>query len=326
MPSIYLNRVVHFLERIAMMRAVVTVAGGGVELAEVPEPAEAQDHQVVVQVTASAVGRGDLNVSRFRPAGSTLGMDVVGVVARAARDGSGPAVGTRVMGYATDGKGTWAERVVIDTALIAPIPDGLSDELAASLPNSGLAAWDGVASGGSILGKRVLITGATGGVGLIAAQLAVLSGAEVTALVSSRERASVLPFRDRLFPATLDELDGTFDLIVDLVGGDVLSKALTLVASGGTVASLAQTAQGPATVPVFWFASHVAARLVSVDNRVALRTPGEGARKLAALGALAASGSLETGVTVVAPWEQAGELLARLDRREITGRAIITVT
>ena len=308
------------------MRAVVSVAGGGVELAEVEGPAAPKSNQVVVRLTASAVGRGDLNVSRFRPAGSVLGMDVVGVVEQAAEDGSGPAVGTRVMGYSTEGGGTWAEQVVIGTDLIAPIPDGLSDQVAASLPNSGLAAWDGVTAGGALLGKRVLVTGATGGVGLIAAQLALLSGADsVTALVTSHERAAVLPRLEGLHVATLDELDGVFDLVVDLVGGDVLSTALNVVAPGGTVASLAQTAPGTATLPVFWFAGHVAARLVSVDNRVALLTPGEGSRKLAVLGRLAAAGRLNTGITAVAPWEETGELLARLERREITGRAIITV-
>lgn len=308
------------------MRAVVSVAGGGVELVEVADVAAPGAGQVVVRVTASAVGRGDLNVSRFRPAGSTLGMDVVGVIEQAAADGSGPAVGARVMGYATDGAGTWAERVVIDSGLVAEIPEELSDQTAAALPNSGLAAWDGVVAGGDVLGKRILVTGATGGVGLIAVQLALLSGAaSVTALVTSHDRSAVLPKRDGLHAATLEELEGTFDLIVDLVGGDVLSHALGLVAAGGTVASLAQTAPEPAMVPVFWFASHIAARLVSVDNRVALSTPGEGVRKLTYLGRLAASGLLETGVTAVAPWEQTGELLARLERREITGRAIITV-
>ncbi|MFX5578931.1 hypothetical protein ABTD84_20975, partial [Acinetobacter baumannii] len=78
-------------------------------------------------------------------------------------------------------------------------------------------------------------------------------------------------------------------------------------------------------VPRFWFATHPGARLIGVDNRVALRVPGVGTRHLTLLAQLAASGQLDPMVSTVAPWDQAGDLMAKMDRRELSGRAVIRI-
>jgi NADPH:quinone reductase-like Zn-dependent oxidoreductase len=306
------------------MRALVTTGGGTVEFAEVPEPSPASS-ELVVQVSATSVGRGDFHTMGLTPPGTPLGLDVVGVVAEPAADGSGPTRGTLVMGYKGTA-GTWAERAAVDTSLVIPIPDGLGDDVAAALPNSGLAALAGLEAGGFLLGSRVLVTGATGGVGMLAVQLANMAGANVTAAVSSPARARNLGAFEWLDTAVLDEISGPFDLIVDLVGGDVLSRAMTLVAEDGVVATLAQSAHGTATIPVFWFAAHPGARLVSVYNTKGQREAGRGVRRLGMLASLAQAGQLDPHVAEVTSWEKAADLLAALGRRELTGKAVMRIS
>ncbi|EGX55713.1 oxidoreductase [Streptomyces zinciresistens K42] len=307
------------------MRALTTTKDGSVEFAEVPEPHRTAG-ELLVQVSASTVSRGDLHSIRFSPPGRVVGLDVVGVVAERAADGSGPMAGARVMGYTAKQGGGWAERAAVDSSLVVPIPDALSDEMAAALPNSGLAALAGLEAGGFLLGSRVLVTGATGGVGRLALQLAHLSGANVTALLSSPERRAQLRSFDWLTTTTMDEAEGPFDLIVDLVGGEVLSRALSLVAENGVVASLAQTVPETASVPFFWFATHPGARLVSVNNTDGQREAGRGVRRLELLAHLAESGRIDPQVTGAAPWEEAADLLAALSRRELDGRTVLRVS
>ncbi|MER7789587.1 zinc-binding dehydrogenase [Streptomyces sp. NPDC097640] len=306
------------------MRALTTTKDGSVEFTQVPEP-DRTGSELLIRVSASTVGRGDLHSIRFSPPGRVVGLDVVGVVAEEAADGSGPPVGTRVMGYTSTRGGGWAERAALDSSLVAPIPDTLSDEMAAALPNSGLAALAGLEAGGFLLGSRVLVTGATGRVGRLAVQLAHLAGAHVTGLIGAPERRDRLRAFDWLTTVTTDETGGPFDLIVDLVGGEVLSHAMSLVAENGVVASLAQTAPETASVPFFWFAMHRGARLVSVNNTDGQREAGRGVRRLKLLAHLAESGRLDPQVTGAASWEEAPRLLAALGRRELDGRMVVRI-
>jgi NADPH:quinone reductase-like Zn-dependent oxidoreductase len=97
-------------------------------------------------------------------------------------------------------------------------------------------------------------------------QLAHLAGATVTGALSSPARADQLAAFRWLQAALIEEVTGPHDLIIDLVGGDALSQALTVIDTDGTVVTLAQTAPETATVPMFWFGQHPGARLVSVVN------------------------------------------------------------
>jgi NADPH:quinone reductase-like Zn-dependent oxidoreductase len=103
------------------------------------------------------------------------------VVERAADDGGGPPAGTRAVGLVK--RGAWAQLAAVATGWLAPLPDQVSDAQAATLPTAGMTALRSLEVGGLLLGKRVLVTGATGGVGRMAVQLARASGAHVTALV-----------------------------------------------------------------------------------------------------------------------------------------------
>src|SRR6266851_1371623 len=167
------------------MFAIVNTPGGPepVAIREVAEP-EPQPNEALVAVHAFSLNRGELRLFQVRPEGWRPGQDIAGVVLRAAADGSGPAVGSRIVALC-DWEG-WAERVAVPSHRIAPIADNVTFGAAASLPVAGLTALRSLRHGAPLLGKRVLITGAAGGVGNLAVQLAARSGAKVTAIVGNR--------------------------------------------------------------------------------------------------------------------------------------------
>src|SRR5205807_1321150 len=173
------------------MLAIVNTPGGPepVAIREVAEP-ELRPNEAVVAVHAFSLNRGELRLFQVRPEGWRPGQDIAGVVLKQAADGTGPAAGTRVI-VLTDWEG-WAERAAVPSHRIAPIADNVSFAAAAALPVAGLTALRALRHGAPLLGKRVLITGAAGGVGNLAVQLAARSGARVTAIVGSPERGHVL--------------------------------------------------------------------------------------------------------------------------------------
>src|SRR5579864_9537561 len=173
------------------MKALVNTPKGPapVELRELPEP-EPAPHEALIAVKAFSLNRGELTLMRIRPEGWRPGQDISGVVMRAAADGSGPKEGTRVVGL-MDWHG-WAERAAVSTHRLAALPEQVSFAAAAALPVAGLTALRTLRHGAPLLGRRVLITGAAGGVGNLAVQLAAHSGARVTAVVGGPERAAVL--------------------------------------------------------------------------------------------------------------------------------------
>jgi NADPH:quinone reductase len=172
------------------MRGYVTdpSALGGLRLAgDLPEPEPGPD-ELLVDVRAFSLNRGETVLVEQRPDGWRPGQDVAGVVVRAAADGSGPPEGARVVAV-VDWEG-WAERVAVPVRWAARLPDHVPFEPAASLPIAGLTALRALRQGGAVLGRDVLVTGATGGVGQVAIQLARAAGARVTAQVSAPERAA----------------------------------------------------------------------------------------------------------------------------------------
>src|SRR4029453_10490113 len=159
-------------------------------IVEVPEPSPGPAI-AVIDVHHAALNHGDRNDARSGriPPGGVLGSDASGIVAAAARDTTGPAVGARVVALA---QGAFAERIAVQVQSLAEVPESVELAEAAALPVAGLAALRALQAAGPLLGRRVLITGASGGVGRFAVQLAARAGANVVAVVGSPERGDGL--------------------------------------------------------------------------------------------------------------------------------------
>jgi NADPH2:quinone reductase len=200
----------------------------------------------------------------------------------------------------------------------------VSDAEAATLPTAGLTALRALELGGLLLARRVLVTGATGGVGQYAVQLAVRAGATVTALVRD-VGTSAAPLQ-RLGAATVvDEIEGEHDLIVDAVGGTIFAAAIEHVAPGGAVVNLATGS--PDEVVSFRaarFDRAAGARIHTFDLLHELPRA-DTAGDLARLVRLMAERALVAPIGLEAPWQDvAGAIEALLERR-ISGKAVLHV-
>jgi NADPH:quinone reductase-like Zn-dependent oxidoreductase len=163
-------------------------------------------------------------------------MGFAGVVESAAAK-QRPKPGTRVVGMLPSG--AWAEQVNCRTHAVAALPAAGSDTEAATLPVAGLTALHALRQGGLLLGRKVLIDGASGGVGHLACQLAVAAGAFVWGHIRREEhRGAVAEWcGDRVvFGRDLSAAKpyGPFWLILDSLGGSALSAALAMLQPNGT--------------------------------------------------------------------------------------------
>jgi NADPH:quinone reductase-like Zn-dependent oxidoreductase len=290
---------------------------------QVDEPTPAPD-EALVEVRAVSVNRGELRLVATRPNGWRPGQDVAGVVRRAAQAG-GPTEGTRVVAL-VDQAG-WAERVPAPLSRLAPLPDGVSFAAAATLPVAGLTALRALRLGGMLLDRSVLITGATGGVGHLAVQLALRSGARVTAVVRNPEHGHALrETGDVRLVASLGDLVGreTFDLILESVGGESLTHALRLVGRDGVVAVFGNSSGQEASVSFASFGGHPHARLYAFFVYESGEPPTFGA-DLALLANEIAAGRLRPQVGLEASWEDPVGALNALRERQFSGKAVLTV-
>ena len=257
------------------MRALIATGPANaktpLELQEVEEPAPAPNESVVA-VRAVSINRGELRLLSVRAAGWRPGQDIAGTVVTAAADGGGPAVGSRVVGL-VDQAG-WAERVAVPHSRIAALPDGVSFAQAATLPVAGLTALRALRLGGMLLGRSVLVTGASGGVGHLAIQLAARQGAQVTGISRNPERGkSLLQAGDVQIASDIATLRGAFDLILELVGGESLTAALRLVGRDGIVAMFGNSSGQESSVAFQQFGGRARARLYAFFVLRVRRTP-----------------------------------------------------
>ena len=293
-----------------------------VALTEAPDPEPAAD-QALVGVRAFSLNRGETKRLESMAPGTVNGWDVAGVVERPAADGSGPPEGTRVVGLVNPG--AWAQRAAVPTELLAPLPDAVSFAQAATLPVAGMTALLALQLAGTPMGRRVLVTGATGGVGRFAIQLAALSQAHVTALVRDAAQADAL--RALGADDVVTVLDGEFDAIVEGVGGRVLGEAIRHVAADGTVVSFASTTPDETSFPtreLFGRAPGACVRGLLVFPELR-REAGRGTRLLTTLAGLVAAGRLECSIEREASWRDAPAQVTALVDRTVTGKVVLHV-
>lgn len=299
------------------MRALVVdpSAPEAVRLTEIAEPVAAGD-DVLVEVRQAALNYGDLNDARSGrvPPGAVLGSDVAGVVLRSGPDGPPP--GTRVVALA---RGAFAEQVVVDLGSLAQVPAMVDFAQAAALPVAGVAALRALRASGAVLGRRVLITGASGGVGRFAVRLASVAGAYVIASVGRPERgAGLAELGADEVVVGLDGVDTPVDVVLDNVGGQQLVAAWQLLAPGGTLQSIGWTSGEPAVFPPY-------STIGPPKSLTSFLNEGSAAADLADLVRLVESGALPVEIGWQGPLEQFADAADALRGRRVNGKAVLDV-
>ncbi|MEB8339499.1 zinc-binding dehydrogenase [Streptomyces endophyticus] len=304
------------------MRALVVDHGEArpVRFADVDEPVPSSD-EALVEIRHIGLNFGELNYVDQWPAGAVHGHDAAGVVVRAASDGSGPPEGTRVaVGMAPH---AWAERVAVSPASLGTVPEGVDLADAAALGIAGVTPFR-VLRTRSLLARNVLVTGASGGVGHFAVQLAALAGARVTALVGSPDRAAGLRElgADKVLTdlSDLAETEYRFDLVLDTVGGPLLAQAWSSLAEGGTIHLVGYSSGQDTTFPSGVLFGFGEPRSIATYGDM---TPTGG--ELTDLLGLMAAGRLSAPVGLRGDWRDVGDAVQALFARKVHGKIVLDV-
>ncbi|MFC7619775.1 zinc-binding dehydrogenase [Microlunatus sp. GCM10028923] len=302
------------------MRAIVHDPAAGLRMSEAPEP-EPEPHQVLIDVRAASlnfldVAYRDVNLA----AGDIPGVDAAGIVRTPAADGSGPPAGSRVVSFAMGG--AWAEHRTAAAADTAVVPDGVELTTAAALPGAGVTALQALRRLGPLLGRRVLVTGASGGVGRFAVQLAALSGAEVVAAVGSTARATGLTgLGAREVVTDLADVRRPVGGVIENVGGPLLSQAFGLLDTGGLAVSVGQASGRPTMIDF-----EAERRRGMAGRRVEAFIIQLGiASDLALLLDLVADGALDPQIGRRESWLQFAAVADDLRSRKIIGKAVLEI-
>jgi NADPH:quinone reductase len=303
------------------MRALIadSSAPGRIAFRDVSEPVPTPG-DVLVEVRAFSINRGELRMLGTAADGWRPGWDFAGILQSDVEGGL--RAGSRVVGIRQGG--TWAERVAVSQGWIAEMPDGVSFAQGAALPTAGLAALRILRLGPAILGRRVLVTGASGGVGRFAIQLAHLGGADVTALVSSgsARAAGLRELGADEVVSDIGQLRGRFDLILESVGGDTLGRLVTMVHPRGTLVMFGNSSNEPTTFNVRDIYNDALIRLQGFELFFGGDPFG---RDLGYLVTLVAERKLDPQLAGELSWEQMPEAMERLRNRDVAGKVALTL-
>ncbi|HUI98010.1 MAG TPA: zinc-binding dehydrogenase [Xanthobacteraceae bacterium] len=292
-----------------------------VAIREVPEPSPAPG-EAVVAVDAFSLNRGELVLLESRAAGWRPGQDIAGTIVRAAADGSGPPAGARVVAL-VEGSG-WAERVAARTDRMAVLADGVRSEDAAALPIPGLTALRALRRGGLILGKRVMITGATGIVGSLAIALGAAAGARITAVARKDAHADLRARGAHATVETPTEAEGPFDLILESVGGASLRGAIERIAPHGAIVVYGNTSGEATPVSFTDFRRGQNARIESLFHFTA-EPPSAFGPDLAILAELLARKTITPAVSGTHDWTALAQVIAALRSGRFRGKPVFRI-
>ncbi|MEU3845028.1 zinc-binding dehydrogenase [Streptomyces sp. NPDC028635] len=287
-----------------------------VVLAEAPQPVP-EPGEALVKVEAFAPNRGETFLLEHPRPGLLPGKDIAGLVVQAAADGSGPGVGTRVVGHPP--QGGWAEYAAVPTHSLAVLPDSVACVQAAALPLAGITALRLLRTAGSLAGRRVLLTGASGGVGHYVTELAVGAGAELTAVTATPVRGERLAELGARVVHEVAAAQGPFDVVLESTGGPDLPLALAKVRPGGLLVWFGQASRTPVTLDFF--------DLLSGPERVTIQhfhyAGAPYGADLAALVRLVEQERLHPEIGRVADWTRTADTLVDLRERRIRGKAVL---
>jgi NADPH:quinone reductase len=310
------------------IRAVVVDPGveGRLVIREFPAPSPTAN-DALVRVKAISLNLGETrNALTEAPAGWRPGWDFAGVIEKAAADGSGPKADARVVGMMF--QGAWSEVVAAPASFLAELPPSVSFPQAATLPVAGLTALYGLERNGPIRGRKVLITGASGGVGLFGCQIARDAGAHVVALVRRAERekhAREAGAHDVVIgeDATPAAKFGPYHTILESVGGTIVAQALTMLAPDGMCVSVGVSSSYQSTVDVralmrgggvSWYGFYL-----GYEFKRESASSG-----LGRLVKMMVAGTLKAPIDLEARFEQIAQVAAKLYRdRAIAGKAVL---
>ncbi|MCW5719381.1 MAG: NAD(P)-dependent alcohol dehydrogenase [Bauldia sp.] len=314
------------------MKAWVSDRYGGPEvmqLREVPVPAPGPG-AVLVKVHAASVNPADWHVLRgkplfaratlglFRPKHKILGGDVAGTVEALGPGVTGYAVGDAVFGnLLDDGFGGFAEYVVVPVKVLAHKPENVSFEDAAALPMAAVTALEGFRKHGDVRpGQRVLVNGASGGIGHFAVQIAKAGGAEVTGVTSTRNLDFVRNLgADHVIDYTTTDFTRTgqtWDRILDAVGNRSVSDMRRALAPGGASVILGFTSMG----------KHLGFGLRG-GRQMPVLTAHASAENLRELGAMAAAGTLRPSIERRFPFAEVPAAVALLETLRVRGKLAV---
>ncbi|MEV1007522.1 zinc-binding dehydrogenase [Streptomyces sp. NPDC049881] len=290
-----------------------------VAFTEAAQPVPAPD-EALVRVEAFAPNRGETFLLERPVPGARPGKDIAGLVVQPAADGSGPRAGTRVAGHPPHGG--WAEYAAVPTHSLAALPDGIDSVRAAALPLAGITALRLLRAAGNLVAARVLLTGASGGVGHYLTELAAAAGAETTVVTATPGRAArLLELGAAAAVRGAADARGPFDVVLESTGGAELPAALSRLVPGGTLIWFGQASRTPVTLDFF--------DLLGGPEGATIRhfhyAGAPYAPDLAALVRLVDNGRLHPEIGRVADWAETAATLVDLGERRIRGKAVLTI-